>query len=184
MENVSKALMIAGGILIAIIVLSLLVFGYGRIRSYQDNKDKTKKLEQVTEYNKKFDSYNKNVVKGYEIISLANLAYDTNKKYSEEEGFTEVKVGAKLVKQTPTANPKFAVSSGKTIKKISIKKYESYTDMVNYIAETDSKGKSIFDSLTSNEKKEFKDLYFECDEITYDNAGRVVGLYFTQILKK
>ena len=96
MENVSKALMIAGGIMIAIIVVSILVFGFTRLRKYQNSQDENVKVMQIAEYNKKFDSYNKNVVKGYEIVSLSNLAYDTNKRYSEDDGFKQVKIGAKL----------------------------------------------------------------------------------------
>lgn len=172
MENVSKALMIAGGIMIAIIVVSILAFGFTRLRKYQNSQDENVKVMQIAEYNKKFDSYNKNVVKGYEIVSLSNLAYDTNKRYSEDDGFKQVKIGAKLTpKNGGNAKPKFV---GNTI---NVTGRKEYVDMINYV-------KVTLPSLDSNSVKEFKELYFQCDDIEYDTTGKIIGMYFSQIHKK
>lgn len=90
MENVSYALRIAGGILIAILVLSLLVFGYTKISDFKKQEDISKKDEQNAEFNKEFESYNKRVVTGYELVSLANYIKDMNTRYEASEGYTNI----------------------------------------------------------------------------------------------
>lgn len=90
MENVSYALRIAGGILIAVLVLSLLVFGYSKISDFKKQEDISKKDEQNAEFNKEFESYNKRVVTGYELVSLANYIKDMNTRYDASEGYTDI----------------------------------------------------------------------------------------------
>ena len=46
MENVSKALMMAGGLLISIMVISLIVILWGRLSSYFTENSKTTTVEQ------------------------------------------------------------------------------------------------------------------------------------------
>lgn len=177
MENASKALLIAGGVLIGIAVLSIVIFGYNRIRNYQESKQDAKKIEQVSEYNKKFDSYYKNVVTGYEIISLANLADDTNSRYPESEGFANVKIYVRLTKDGSDKDTHLANSS-------KVKKDHDYYDMVDYIVIKNNNGVSYFYSSNKNEIKEFKELYFKADNMEYDENGRVKAMYFSQIHKK
>ena len=55
MENISKALMMAGGIMISILILSLIVFGVTRWSKYQKAQEQATRDEQIIEYNKQFD---------------------------------------------------------------------------------------------------------------------------------
>ena len=74
MENASKALIIAGGILLAIITLSVLVYSYNHITIYQDEKEKNELQEQITKYNAEYEGYNKKVMYGADVISVLNKA--------------------------------------------------------------------------------------------------------------
>ena len=65
MENASKALIIAGGILIAILVVSLLVTGWNKLTYYNREKEEIQTVEQIINFNKEYESYNKRVVRGY-----------------------------------------------------------------------------------------------------------------------
>ncbi len=183
MENASKALMIAGGVLVAIMVLSLAIFGYSKIRHYQEEKDASKKLEQVVEYNKKFDSYNKGVVTGYEIISLTNLAQDTNERYEEYQEFNDVGVYARLV-ATVTNGSLNARFPNAGILKTKIYNRKKYSDMIDYIVTPSQNGKSYLNAASKNQIKEFKEMYFQCDGMEYDTDGRVIKMYFSQIHKE
>lgn len=89
MENASKALIMAGTILIGILIIALFVYffnsAYGLRKSYDDNISTTK----MVEFNTKFTKYNitqtqydqsdgKNYVRIYDIITLGNLAKEFN----------------------------------------------------------------------------------------------------------
>ena len=58
MENASKALIIAGGFLIAILVISLLVTGWNKLTYFSKTQEEIQTVEQIIEFNKEFESYN------------------------------------------------------------------------------------------------------------------------------
>ena len=78
MENATKALIIAGGMLIAMLIVGLLTWGYTQIRSLQQRNVEEEERQQIVDFNERFEAYNKKVVRGYQMISLSNLVYDTN----------------------------------------------------------------------------------------------------------
>jgi high-affinity Fe2+/Pb2+ permease len=65
MENASNALKIAAGVIMAMLILSLLVYGIVRLRNYQNAVDDSKQIEQANKFNQRFESYNKQIVTGY-----------------------------------------------------------------------------------------------------------------------
>lgn len=74
MENASKALLIAGGVLIAILILSVLVVTINIINSNQKAKEQALVTEQLVEFNQKYEAYNKKALRGTDIITLKNMA--------------------------------------------------------------------------------------------------------------
>lgn len=74
MENASKALLIAGGILIAILILSVLVVTINIINSNQKAQEKALATEQLVKFNQKYEAYNKKALYGTDIITLKGLA--------------------------------------------------------------------------------------------------------------
>lgn len=89
MENISKALLIAAGMLILIMILSLLVIGYQQISAYYSRKHDATMVEQTIEFNKRFENYNRNDIRGNELISLMNrvIDYNATQVYEEETKF-------------------------------------------------------------------------------------------------
>ena len=94
MENASKALIIAGGVLVSIIILSLLVTFYSSIRNLQETKQDVEASEQSIEFNKQYDAYYKDKIYGSEFLSLINKVCDYNKKYVKDidEGYAPIKL--------------------------------------------------------------------------------------------
>lgn len=90
MENASKALIIAGGILIAILIISLLVMFYGNIKNLMTANYNTDITEQVAEFNKQYDVYYRDNLYGSDILSLANKVNDYNKRQVAEEGYKQL----------------------------------------------------------------------------------------------
>ena len=88
MENASKALEIAGGVLLALIILGLLVLGYNRISDLKQTEQDSDTI--AKEYFVSFEEYNRNGVYGSELFSLANKIEDYNTRYPESQGYSHV----------------------------------------------------------------------------------------------
>ena len=80
MENAAKALVIAGGILLAIMTLSLLVYMVGSTSRLAQAQDSKKAAEQLAAFNNEYEAYNKRVMYGTEVISVMNKAIVHNEK--------------------------------------------------------------------------------------------------------
>ena len=78
MENATKALLMAAGILIAIIVLSLAIVVYGRISGFYQTKQNNISQEQLAAFNSEYSAYDRDDVTGFELVSLINKAIDFN----------------------------------------------------------------------------------------------------------
>ena len=85
MENASKALLIAAGILIGLILITMIIYGHGQISGYYKIKEENKKIEQLAEFNKQFIGYNRNDVRGSDLLSLVNKIADYNILNDDEE---------------------------------------------------------------------------------------------------
>lgn len=85
MENASKALLIAGGVLIALLIIALLVYSFGSMGSYFKQEESTQKAEQLADFNNQFESYNRKLLRGVDVISIINKVLDNNKKYGPNE---------------------------------------------------------------------------------------------------
>lgn len=95
MENASKALIMAGSILIAILVIGLLVFGYNQISSTEQTKEDAEGNLKGLEYMKKFEQFNRTLY-GSELLSLSNLQEDYNRSYDVQyEGYDRIEITVK-----------------------------------------------------------------------------------------
>ena len=88
MENASKALVMAGGVLIGILILSLAVYLFVDFGSTAAKINEQNAQQQIVEFNSKFTSYqgykDKNEkwqITIYDIISLAGYAKENNEYY-------------------------------------------------------------------------------------------------------
>ena len=77
MENASKALIMAGSILIALLVIGMLVLGYRNISSLEQQKEDAEGDMSALDYMRKFEQFNRTLY-GSELLSLANLQEDYN----------------------------------------------------------------------------------------------------------
>lgn len=82
MENASKALLMAGGVLIAIVIISLLMIMINNLTSYQQTDIDTQTNAQDLEFNQQFENYNREDVRGNDLYSLINRAIDYNERQS------------------------------------------------------------------------------------------------------
>ena len=121
----------------------------------QQEQSNQESIQEVTDFNKRFEAYNKTTVRGYQMISLANLVYDTNYRYTEEDGYKPVTIIVDGLSSQDATNE----------------------DLVTYI-------QNNYDGMNSNEKNALKQLYFECTDISYDSQNsRVLSMHFKRVNK-
>lgn len=98
MENATKALLIAAGILFAVMIMSLLLVGYNQISSYYSAQHEEQQIKQLADYNKIFQNYNRKKIRGNEMISLMNRVIDYNERqaYDESKQYPRMRVTIKL----------------------------------------------------------------------------------------
>ena len=58
MENASKALLMAGSILIALMVIGVLVLMFNNLSYYQKSSDENIKQAQIIEFNNQYETFN------------------------------------------------------------------------------------------------------------------------------
>lgn len=82
MENASKALIMAAGVLIGLLVISLAVYLFVSFGSSSAEINKQNDINQINQFNTQFTSYiGKEDVTIYDVISVANKATDNNIYY-------------------------------------------------------------------------------------------------------
>ena len=79
MENASKALLMAGSILIAIIVIAVVVRTFGNISSFQKAKLSEEEQQQLIAFNEQYTKYLGQYVYGTEVRTLKNKYDDDGK---------------------------------------------------------------------------------------------------------
>ena len=153
MENATKALIIAGGMLIAMLIAGLLAFGYTQLRNMQNTKVTEEERQQIVAFNERFEAYNKTIVRGFQMISLANLVYDTNTRYSQEEGYTPVTITVDGLSASDSKND----------------------NLEQYI-------QNNYEGMSTNDKNALKQSYFQCTDVKYDNRNsRVISMHFEKV---
>ena len=100
MENAAKALLMAGGILIALLVMGALVLLFSNLSDYQNKTDASVKQSQIAEFNNQFEPYNRNDVTLMELKSLYNKILSNNAK-------SEYKIETNILAIYPNINADF-----------------------------------------------------------------------------
>ena len=97
MENASRALVIAGGVLLSLIIIGVVMFAYRGITSLQKEKDISLSNEQVSKINEQIEKYTKkSVIYGSEVLSICNAIEDYSRKYPESEGHPKISAKIKI----------------------------------------------------------------------------------------
>ena len=82
MENASKALLMAAGVLLGLMIISLAVLLFTNFGGTSSQIHDNIEQNQISQFNSQFTQYiGKNNVTIYDVISMANLATENNKYY-------------------------------------------------------------------------------------------------------
>ena len=95
MENASKALLIAGGFLLTMLVLTLFVVIFQQVADQTRSIYANMEEAEIAEFNQKFLNYDgRNNLTPQDIVTIVNLA-----KYNNNEGKMPVHVSVKVIMQ-------------------------------------------------------------------------------------
>ena len=90
MENASKALIIAGSVLLAMLIIGTLIFMFTNLSNLKQIEADSSTVQKLEEYNRQIELYNKANLYGSEVLSLANLIEDYNIRQAEYKGYTAI----------------------------------------------------------------------------------------------
>lgn len=138
MENVTKALSLAASVLIGVILLGMLVFGYSQISEGKQLEQKAEREKQLSKLNINFESYAKDTVYGSEILSLANEVINYNERKAVD-GYQQIELEVKM--STGVLNGQYLVAGTYSATSLD----QQYKKLVKKIKEADITvfGKSI-----------------------------------------
>lgn len=163
MENVSKALIIAGSILLAMITISIFYFAFGKASSLTEAISENTNQKELIAFNNSFEAYNKKVMYGAEIVSVLNKAIDNNKSYNIDEKLKDYYV-----------NIEFRYN-GKvySLEKDPVIIQKEFIDM----AKKSDKDKEYIDGSTYKDQvdafHQFKFTAFKCEKIIYNTKNNL-----------
>ena len=86
MENAARALEIAAGVLIGVLLMALIVYFFKTMGEWPQQQDDMMSSEQTSKFNLEYEVYGKKGMYGVDVISCLNKAKDNNDKYLDERG--------------------------------------------------------------------------------------------------
>lgn len=86
MENASKALIMAAGVLIGVLILALMVTLFATSDNLFALYEETKKAETIQQFNVNFTQFLERKLTIYEVITICNFARENNVKINPEVG--------------------------------------------------------------------------------------------------
>lgn len=140
MENATKALEMAGSILIGILILGCLAFVYSKIAENEKIKQDFERVGQATDFNKDYESYNRDKLYGSDMFSLANKIENYNIKEADGKSYQKIDIKIIVVNQI-IGEPQFfnrTTYNGKQLSK-------AYNDLTKAIRESNKEyfGKKV-----------------------------------------
>ena len=165
MENASRALIMAAGVLVGVLLLSLAVYLFtifGNFGSEMTTQMNEKNLSEFNAQFTKYESYQdengkwQNTCRAQDVVTIANLAKENNNKY--EYTVSDANTGYYYVKVI--------------VKNVSRNDYTTF--LANY------SGESIYSE--EQQKDIFNVIYFKCTDIKInENSKRVCSITFTRM---
>ena len=175
MENAARALEIAAGVLLGVLLMALIVYFFKSVGEWPQQEDDMAAVEQTSKFNLEYEIYNKKGMYGVDVISCLNKAIDNNDKYLVGDG-------SKLGFLTQGRNPKEYVIN--VFVKINKKPTESQRQLeeileVKYINEDYKEVRYSPDTSIENTTMSsvFKNVVFNNKYTKFSSSERI-GTYY------
>ena len=87
MENAAKALELAAGVLLGVMLMALISYFFSHVGEWPQKDDEIATQEQLAKFNLEYEVYDKKGMYGVDVISCLNKAQSNNEKYAEGNRF-------------------------------------------------------------------------------------------------
>lgn len=173
MENASKALIMAGSVLIAIMVISLLVMAYNNLTETMNAKNDEDAVEQVIEFNKQYDVYYRNNLYGSDMLSLANKVADYNERQAKEQGYAKLDIEVTFTKTIEAYNKEKIIEKNVKYNSNNINEKTEYLEnRIDYYKKQTVAGKTI-PSLSGLRSKELEELFKQANITSKEEKQKI-----------
>ena len=179
MENATRALFLAAGVLIGILILTLGVYLYNSLSSYKDDVDKQMEANALNQFNTQFMQYVNVEQDGgpqlfkitmQDIVTVASLAYENNQQY----GLTYADAGeSSYYVKVNIENYKYKEGNTEKSKKIEgVEQYiNNFTDSNAYNSAKLLSGDDGYTYICSIDNIKISNTTRRVYEITFENAS-------------
>lgn len=133
MENATKALEMAGSVLIGVLIIGCIVYAYSQLSAIKRDEQTSERVEQAADFNKDYDAYNRDDLYGSDMFSLANMIENYNIKESDTKYYGKIEIKLKL--NTQVINATFFTDSSYNESTLN----EKYRDLTNAIKDVNKK---------------------------------------------
>ncbi len=87
MDNATEALTIAGGVLLAILVISLFMYMFNNAKIIPAEEISQDEIDRLARWNAEWEAYNKKLLYGAEILTVMNKADQNNLEYGNADKY-------------------------------------------------------------------------------------------------
>lgn len=197
MENATKALEMAAGVLITLMIIGVCVYAYNNLVEQKNIEQSSIRDQQATDFNKSFEVYNQDSLYGSEVLSLANKVVDYNEKEANQKGYEEIEIEVNLRSTLPPSFNRTKYTAEQLTddyKELSrnIEDKGKVTKNGKTVAQWAKLSKNAVPDDTRNLVDEYKDLLndqtdiarktFNCTSVEYDNTtGRIKKMFFSEV---
>ncbi len=207
MENASKALIIAGGMLLAMMLLAMIVYVGSSMGDMAESQDRKIATEQLKEFNETYLAYNKTRMYGTDVITVVNKTVDYNKRLGTDEEEYKINIVLNLknnfdrTKQIVTEYGDGRIEEGSSQvllegslktgtyqlfeREGSMKMNDNIIQFFNQKSDdkiTNTYGTTKQTTFTYSGITNFKTAIFECESVGYsEKTGRINSMTFKQI---
>lgn len=84
MEHANKAIIIAFGMIVAVMIMGTIVYVFTNLKVFPQGDDSRETVEQLAAFNTEYEVYDKKIMYGVDVISVLNKAKSNNDKYVQE----------------------------------------------------------------------------------------------------
>ncbi len=170
MENASKALLMAAGVLIGILVISFMMLLLRKGGQMSSEFDSQLSNNELLKFNSQFELYQRSDIENtfFDVITVVNLAYDANVS-------TQWQTGSGVTVQIwERGNCKYSISDSNEIKKHTMQEGTSGSEKDIY---SEIIGK--YTQLKNDDPAQGYQYKFVCEKIDYNTAsGKVNQVIF------
>ncbi len=180
MENASKALIMAGSILIALMIVGVLIYMWASSSELFKQNESAELAEQIKMFNLEYEGYNKKLLRGTDVISAMNKADSNNRKYAKPG----IKIKGKTITQEEMEDPNYYINVNFIMVEETVYvKGEGQSQTFTFKANEPYTMEEYFTVIRPNKETfdDFKRRIFDCVKVEYNKkTGRVNYLLFKE----